>query len=97
MLALCLALAGAASMLYYHQGLFMPQVVAVRTAQGLGNGYSFGNDFYQVWLGAREWLHERRDPYSPEMTRDIQIGLYGRPLDRPGDQVDRRVVIAKSY
>jgi hypothetical protein len=71
----------------------MPRVVAVRTAEGLGNGYSFGNDFYQVWLTSRQWLRQRRDPYSPEMTREIQIGLYGRPLDpnRPGDPVDRRV------
>jgi len=80
-------------MIYYHQGLFMPRVVAVRTAAGLGNGYSFGNDFYQVWLTSQEWLRSGRDPYSPEMTREIQIGLYGRPLDpkRPTDPVDRRV------
>lgn len=92
-LAFCLALIGAASMLYYHQGLFMPRVVAVRTAEGLGNGYSFGNDFYQVWLSARQLFQLRRDPYSADMTRDIQVGLYGRPLDpsRPGDPVDRRV------
>ncbi len=71
----------------------MPRVVAVRTAEGLGNGYSFGNDFYQVWLSARELFQLRRDPYSVEMTRDIQVGLYGRPLDatRAGDPVDRRV------
>jgi len=92
-LALFLALIGAASMLYYHQRLFMPRVVAVRVAAGLGNGYSFGNDFYQVWLSSQELLRHRRDPYSPEMTREIQIGLYGRPLDpnRPGDPIDRRV------
>ena len=92
-LALCLALIGAASMLYYHQRLFMPSVVAARTAQGLRNDYSFGNDFYQVWLTSREWLQHRSDPYSPEMTREIQIGLYGRPLDppRPGDPVDLRI------
>ena len=80
-------------MLYYHQGMFMPRVVAVRTAAGLGNGYSFGNDFYQVWLTSRQWLREGSDPYSPEMTREIQTGLYGRPLDpnRPTDPVDRRV------
>ncbi|HME34404.1 MAG TPA: glycosyltransferase family 87 protein [Candidatus Sulfotelmatobacter sp.] len=80
-------------MIYYHQGLFMPRVVAVRTANGLGNGYSFGNDFYQVWLTSREWLRHGSDPYSLEMTQKIQIGLYGRPLDptRPTDPVDRRV------
>lgn len=80
-------------MIYYHQRLFMPRVEAVQTAEGLGNGYSFGNDFYQVWLTSRQWLRQRQDPYSPEMTREIQVGLYGRPLDpnRPGDPVDRRV------
>src|ERR1700722_19628536 len=98
-LALFLALVGATSLLYYHQGLFMPRVIAVRTAEGLGNGYSFGNDYYQVWLSARELMLHRRDPYSEEMTREIQIGLYGRPLDpnRPGDPVDRRVFPYPAY
>src|ERR1700756_620741 len=92
-LALCLALIGAASMLYYHQGLFMPRVLAVRAARGLDNGYAFGNDFYQVWITSREWLRNGRDPYSPEMTCEIQTGLFGRPLDpnRTNDPVDRRV------
>ncbi len=92
-LALCLALIGAPSMLYYHQKLFLPSVVAARTAQGLRNDYSFGNDFYQVWLTSRELLRHRSDPYSPQITREIQIGLYGRPLDppRPGDPIDRRI------
>jgi hypothetical protein len=92
-LALCLALLGAASLVYYHQGLFMPRVLAARAAGGLGNGYSFGNDFYQVWLTNRACLRDRRDPYSPQMTREIQMGLYGRPLDAhiATDPVDRRV------
>lgn len=92
-LALCLALIGAASMLFYHQRFFIPRVQAARAAQGLNNGYLFGNDFYQVWLAARESLRNARDPYSPEMTREIQTGLFGRPLDpnHPGDPIDRRV------
>jgi hypothetical protein len=91
-LALCLAVMGAASMLYYHEGLFMPRALALQAARNLGNGYSFGNDFYQVWLTAREWFRHGRDPYSLEMTREIQVGLYGRPLDphRLGDPVDTR-------
>ncbi len=92
-LALCLALLGAASMLYYHQGLFMPGVLRVRAAGGLGHGYSFGNDFYQVWLTSRQALDGRRDLYSEATTREIQTGLYGRPLDPriATDPVDRRV------
>jgi hypothetical protein len=79
-------------MLYYHEALFMPRARAAQTARGLGNGYSFGNDFYQVWLTTREWRDRGRDPYSAEMTREIQTGLYGRPLDpnRATDPVDKR-------
>lgn len=81
--ALCLALAvlGAASMLYYHLELFMPRVRKAQAAKHLEGEYSFGNDFYPIWLTSREWLRERRDPYSPTLTREIQIGLFGRPLD----------------
>ncbi|HYM77147.1 MAG TPA: glycosyltransferase family 87 protein [Candidatus Dormibacteraeota bacterium] len=91
-LALGIALLAAAAMLGYHEGLFIPRVAAVQRSEGLGHGYSFGNDFYQVWLSAREMLRARLDPYSPEMTREIQVGLYGRPLDphRVGDPVDQR-------
>jgi hypothetical protein len=68
-------------MLYYQFGLFMPRVQKVRAAKHLAGPYAFGDDFYPVWLTSREWLQERRDPYSPAVTRDIQIGLFGRPLD----------------
>jgi hypothetical protein len=81
LLALALALLGSASMLYYHLGLFLPRTLEHRASMGLGNGYAFGNDFYPVWLTTREWRAEHRDPYSPEMTRQIQTGLFGRPLD----------------
>ena len=91
--ALILAIVGAASMVYYHQGLFIPKSNAMLIARGLGSGYSFGNDFYQVWLTSRALFAQKQNPYSPDMTREIQIGLYGRPLDpnRPGDFVDLRV------
>ena len=81
LVALALALLGAASMLYYQFGLFMPRVESARVTKHLAGKYSFGNDFYPVWLTSREWLRERRDPYSSSVTRDIQLGLFGRPLD----------------
>jgi len=86
-LTLCLAMVGAASMLYYHWHLFLPRALEASAARGLGNGYAFGDDFYPVWLTARQWRvkhydhYDHRDPYSPEMTREIQTGLFGRPLD----------------
>ena len=41
---------------------------------------------------ARELLLRHRDPYSSEVTRDIQTGYYGRPLDpsRPNDPTDQQ-------
>jgi hypothetical protein len=71
----------AACMVYYHLALFVPRAREVRAEQGFGNGYSFGADFYPIWLTSRASLLEHRDPYGPEMTRQIQIGLFGRPLD----------------
>ncbi|MBZ5613912.1 MAG: DUF2029 domain-containing protein [Acidobacteriia bacterium] len=49
------------------------------------------SDLYPRWLGARELLLHGRDPYSPEVTREIQVGFYGRPLDpsRPDDPRDQ--------
>jgi len=80
-LALTLAIVGGASMLYYHLALFVPRALEVNAERGLGNGYAFGSDFYPVWLCARMWRLRQIDPYSPEMTRQIQTGLFGRPLD----------------
>lgn len=91
-LALWLALISAASTLYYHQALFIPRALEAQRTRGLANGYSFGNDFYQIWLSSRELLERHGDPYSAETTTEIQTSLYGRPLDpaRPGDPIDQR-------
>jgi hypothetical protein len=50
------------------------------------------SDLYPRWLGARELLLHRRNPYSAEITREIQTGYYGRPLDstRPNDPKDQQ-------
>ena len=50
------------------------------------------SDLYPRWLGARELLLHGRDPYSPDITRDIQVGYYGRPLNpsRPNDPKDQQ-------
>src|SRR5262249_9024266 len=43
-----------------------------------------------AWLGTRELLVHHRDPYSPEITADIQKGVWGRTVDarNPGDPKD---------
>lgn len=81
LLALSLAICGSASMVYYHLGVFIPRMLASRAATGLGRGYSWGDDFHPVWFTAREAIVAHRDPYSPEMTRQLQIGVFGRPLN----------------
>jgi Glycosyltransferase family 87 len=78
---LCVAILLAACMVYYHVGLLIPRVSEVRAAEGFGNGYSFGADFYPIWLTAREGLVHHRDPYSPQTASQIQIDLFGRIVD----------------
>lgn len=41
-------------------------------------------DLYQRWLGARAMLFHGQNPYSEEVTREIQLGMYGR-LAREGE------------
>jgi hypothetical protein len=50
------------------------------------------SDLYPRWLGARELLLNHRDPYNPEVTREIQTGYYGRALclNCPGDPTDQQ-------
>lgn len=42
------------------------------------------NDFYSRWMGARALFLHGQNPYSDEVTRDIQMGMYGR-LARPDE------------
>ncbi len=75
--AIILALAW--GMIYYYFGVLNP----IRRKQFEVADAAHGNwsDLYPRWLGARELLWHHRNPYSAEVTRDIQRGFYGRPLD----------------
>ncbi len=50
------------------------------------------SDLFPHWLGTRELLLHGRDPYSQEITREIQRGYYGRPIDssRAPDPIDEQ-------
>ena len=87
---LLLALAAAGCMWFYVRCIVVPQQV-VEGAQ-LGRPRGNLSDLYPRWLGARELLLHRRNPYSQEITREIQRGYYGRELDpsRPGDPTDQQ-------
>jgi hypothetical protein len=77
-------------MWFYVQHVLIPQQQADAALHGIPRGNL--SDLYPRWLGARELLLHHRDPYSPEITREIQIGYYGRPLDatRPFDPKDQQ-------
>lgn len=82
---LILSVLCAASMWFYVEQILVPyqQAYALKHSVPRGNL----SDLYPRWLGARELLLHNRDPYSPEITREIQAGYYGRPLD-PGRATD---------
>jgi hypothetical protein len=78
-LALLLALMMSASLWFYVQRILIPYQQADAAAHGRPRGIL--SDLYPRWVGARELLLHHRDPYSSEVTREIQLGYYGRLLD----------------
>lgn len=46
------------------------------------------SDLYPRWYGARELVLHHRDPYSPEVSREIQYWIFGR-LAVPGEDQGR--------
>ncbi len=77
-------------MWFYVQRVLIPyQKAEAATHQRPRGSFS---DLYPRWLGARELLQHRRNPYSDEMTVEIQKGYYGRALDaaRPNDPKDQQ-------
>ena len=57
------------------------------------------SDLYPRWVGSRYALLYRQNPYSDEVTREIQTGFYGRPLDarKPGDPVAQESFVYPLY
>ena len=86
--ALPVALLLAGSMWFYVQHVLIGYQLSYAAAHDIPRGNL--SDLYPRWLGARELLLHHRDPYSFEVTREIQMGYYGRALDpaRPYDPTD---------
>jgi glycosyl transferase family 87 len=42
-------------------------------------------DLYPRWIGTRELLLHRRNPYGPEVSQEIQTAFYGHPLQQRYD------------
>jgi hypothetical protein len=93
--ALSLFLAG--STWFYVQHILIPHQQADAVLHGIPRGNL--SDLYPRWLGSRELLLNHRDPYGPEVTREIQAGYYGRPLDPtlPNDPKDQQAFAYPAY
>jgi hypothetical protein len=87
---LLLAILCAASMWFYVDHVLVPYQRADAAVRQRPRGNL--SDLYPRWLGARELLLHRRNPYNRDITREIQAGYYGRELDpqRPGDPKDEQ-------
>lgn len=81
----------------YVQKILIPYEKADAQARNAPRGNL--SDLYPRWLGARELLLRGRNPYHDEITREIQTGYYGRPIDptRPNDPKDQQAFAYPAY
>lgn len=86
-----------AAMWIWVQDIAVPHQQAESAARGAPRGNL--SDLYPRWLGARELLLHHRDPYGSDITREIQVGYYGRVLDpaRPNDPKDQQAFAYPVY
>ncbi len=96
-LGFVLAVLASASTWFYVNRILRPQQVAEAAAHSRPRGNL--SDLYPRWLGARELLLHGRNPYSAGITREIQQGYYGRPLDPtlPNDPKDQQGFAYPAY
>ncbi len=94
---LALAVLASASTWFYMNRILRAHQIADAAAHSRPRGNL--SDLYPRWLGARELLRHGRNPYSAEITREIQQGYYGRPLDPalPGDPKDQQGFAYPAY
>jgi hypothetical protein len=95
--AFALAVVASASTWFYMNRILRAQQIADAALHNRPRGNL--SDLYPRWLGARELLLHKRNPYSAEITREIQQGYYGRALDpaRPDDPKDQQGFAYPAY
>ena len=96
-IALVLGALASASTWFYMNHILRAQQIADAKAHDRPRGNL--SDLYPRWLGARDLLLHRQNPYSEETTREIQRGYYGRPLDpmRADDPKDQQGFVYPVY
>jgi hypothetical protein len=87
---LAISAIAATSVWFYFDRILVAHQIADAAAHDRPRGNL--SDLYPRWLGARELLLHGRNPYSQEITVEIQEGYYGRRLDasRPNDPKDQQ-------
>lgn len=97
LVALALAVVASASTWFYMNRILRAQQIADAALHNRPRGNL--SDLYPRWLGTRELLLHKRNPYSKEITREIQQGYYGRALDpaRPDDPKDQQGFAYPAY
>jgi Glycosyltransferase family 87 len=96
----CLLLAAVlctAGMWIYADRVFIPHQIADAKEEDRPRGNL--SDLYPRWIGAQELLLHHADPYRAEVSRKIQTGYYGRPIDpsRLGDPHDEQGFAYPAY
>src|SRR5215469_6997896 len=71
----------------YLFGVFLPYQ---RIYQPQGIAQTNQSDLYPRWVGAQEVILHGRNPYGPGVTREIQLGYYGRAVDEDKLAVDQQ-------
>jgi hypothetical protein len=74
--------AGVVSWSYMHR-VFLPWEQYVNVEHGKLKADM--GDLYPRWVGTRELLLNRRNPYSPEVSHEIQMAFYGHPIQQVYD------------
>jgi hypothetical protein len=92
-----LAVLASASTWFYVNRILRAQQIADAAVHSRPRGNL--SDLYPRWLGARELLLHGRNPYGSDITREIQQGYYGRPLDpaRADDPKDQQGFAYPAY
>src|SRR5215471_16760885 len=78
----------AASMYLFYSYILLP---APESEHKLTSGPDANfSDLYPTWLGTRELLFNKQDPYGADVTARIQKGVWGRTVDarKRGDPKD---------
>ena len=81
--------ASAVSWTYMHRVL-LPWEHYVNVDQGRVRNQM--GDLYPRWVGTRELLLNRRNPYGPDISHEIQNAFYGHPIEQTYDKPESEVV-----